>query len=425
MRDEELRAELASWVHEMAERPTPAADTVRRRARSRLLRRFASAGAVVVVIVGIALSVNAGLQGGSRTAANHQRHSGGPTAAGSTAPRWTWYPHAWFPAEKQPAADIGPSAAPYLVQITGAQFTSVASLASGGQIASVVEPDGASFVGVAAAGDDHTFLLAATAGRTVRFYEVRVGPGGQPGTPVLVLSIPLTSIEPSHSSGANLDFAISPDASMLAYSTVTGLEVVSLATGQATSWPATGSTDPFSWAGDDHTLALSWWSKSDQAQSGVRLLDTRATGSLLQASRLVIPNSVVATAGNMLMTADASKIFLSILSGGSGLNQPPTDGIVEEFSTRTGRMLTAVTPKVHVASSETSPNYLQCQVLWTDASGSQVASFCASSGAADGTGVLVDDNGHIVSTSLETPVTVENDGSDGEPPALYSSLFAW
>src|ERR1700677_3179618 len=104
MRDEELRAELASWVHELAERPPPAADTVRRRARSRLLRRFASAGAVVVVIVGIAPSVNAGLQGGSRTAANHQRHSGGATAGGSTVARWPWYPHPGFPAGKQPAA---------------------------------------------------------------------------------------------------------------------------------------------------------------------------------------------------------------------------------------------------------------------------------------------------------------------------------
>jgi len=419
MRDEELRAELASWVHEMAERPTPGLAELRRRARSRLLRRISSACAIVVVIVGIGLSVNAGLQGGG-TSAGHPRHSGGPTAASGAPVRWTWYPHAWFPAEKLPAADAGPSVAPYGIEVTSATSTEVVSLASGGQIFQVAAPAGVNYFGVAAAGDGHTFLLAATTASTVsivQFYEVRIGPGGQTGNPVLVLSVPEKSLLKPKMTGT-VSFAISPDASMLAYSTVTGFEVVSLATGQATSWSATGSlTQLFSWAGDDHTLAVYWSSDSDLAQSGVRLLDTRAKGPLLQVSRLIIPNSVVYNADTMLMTADASKIFIGVYSdSGSGMNGP-TRGVVEEFSTRTGRVLTAVTPKVHAEG-------VDCQVLWTDASGSQVASFCASFNAPDGTGMFVDDNGHVAPTSLEAPVTSENDvGSNA--PALFSSLFAW
>jgi hypothetical protein len=417
MNDDELRTELASWVQEVVTQPAPNVGVLRRRARSRLLRRIASAGAVLVVIVGIGLSVNAGLQhGGPPRAA----HSGGPAAASSTAAPWTWYPHAWFPAEKLPAADAGPSVAPYGVEVTSDTSTEVVSLASGGQIFEIAAPAGVNYFGVAAAGDGHTFLLAATTASTatiVQFYEVRVGPSGQSGNPVLVLSVPVKSLLKPTMTGP-VSFAISPDASMLAYSTVTGLEVVSLATGQAASWSATGSmTQFFSWAGDDHTLAFYWSSESDQAQSGVRLLDTRAKGPLLQVSRLIIPNSVVANADNMLMTADASKIFIGVYSGsGSGANGP-TDGVVEGFSTRTGHVLSAVTPKVHVEG-------VNCQVLWTDASGSQVASFCASSDAADGTGVFVDDKGDVSSTSLGAPVNSLN-SYGGNSPAISSSLFAW
>ena len=61
MNDDELRTELASWVHEVVTQPAPNVGVLRRRARSRLLRRIASACAVLVVIVGIGLSVNAGL----------------------------------------------------------------------------------------------------------------------------------------------------------------------------------------------------------------------------------------------------------------------------------------------------------------------------------------------------------------------------
>jgi hypothetical protein len=435
MRDDELRAELASWAHEMAARPIPAADAVRRRARSRLLRRFASACAVLVVIVGIGLSVNAGLQhDGGRDIAGHARHPGGPTAAsgagarrtpnGASA-RWTWYPGKWFPAEKPPAADAGPSVAPYLVEVVNNSTTYVTSLATGGQIAPVSAPANTSYVGVAAADDDHTFVLAATQGNVVQFYEVRIGEGGHPGTPVLVLSIPLTSILPSYSSGTSLDFAISPDASMLAYQKLDGFEVVSLATGKARSWPGAGGFGGnLAWAANDRSLAFQWGTTSDPAQSGMRLLDTQATGSLLQASQLVIPVGTMASyTGDVLMTPDASKIFMPIFSDTSGQNGP-ADGEIGEFSTRTGREVALVTPKVHVNVSGSSGVQLDCQALWTDASGSQVASFCASSQSSDSSGVFVDDNGHITSTRLETPVTSVGIFANG-PPSVFGPSFAW
>jgi hypothetical protein len=437
MRDEELRAELASWVHEMAVRPTPAADAVRRRARSRLLRRFASAGAVLVLIVGIALSVNAGLQSGGKNVAGHARHPGapvgvgharnpgGPVAASGASARWTWYPGKWFPAEKSPAADAGPSVAPYLVEVVNNSTTYVTSLATGGQIAPVSAPANTSYVGVAAADDDHTFVLAAIQGNVVQFYEVRIGEGGHPGTPVLVLSFPLTSILPSYSSGTSLDFAISPDASMLAYQKPDGFEVVSLATGKARSWPGAGGFGGnLSWAANDRSLAFQWGTTSDPAQSGMRLLDTQATGSLLQASQLVIPVSTMASyTGDVLMTPDASKIFMPIFSDISGQNGP-ADGEIGEFSTRTGREVALVTPKVHVNVSSSSGVQLDCQALWTDASGSQVASFCASSQSSDSSGVFVDDNGHVTSTRLETPVTSVGIFANG-PPSVFGPSFAW
>jgi len=437
MRDEELRAELASWVHEMAVRPTPAADAVRRRARSRLLRRFASAGAVVVVIVGIALSVNAGLQSGGKDVAGHPRHPGvpvaagharnpgGPVAASGAGTRWTWYPGKWFPAEKLPAADAGPSVAPYLVEVNSIS-TSVASVVTGAQIAPVNAPANTIFVGVAAAADDHTFVLAATQGNAVRFYEVRLGAGGHPGTPALVLSIPLTSLVPSYSSGAGLDFAISPDASMLAYQKLGGFEVVSLVTGAARSWPGAGGFEGnLSWAANDRALAFQWGTTSDPAQSGMRLLNTQAKGSLLQASQLVIPvRTMVNYNGDVLMTPDASKIFMPIYSGGISSQNGPADGEIGEFSTRTGREVAVVTPKVHVNVNRSSGIQLDCQALWTDASGSQVASFCASSLSSDSSGVFVDDNGHITSTGLETPVTSAGIFGSGTP-SVFGPPFAW
>jgi hypothetical protein len=426
MRDEELRAELASWVHDVSSLPAPGVDVLRRRARSRLLRRVAAAGAVAVVIVAIGLSVNAGLQGGGHTsAAGHRRHSGGPVAASGTGSQLTWYPGRWFPASGLPAADAGPSVAPYLIEVNSPIYTNVASLASGAQIAQVSEPANVSYFAVAAAGDDRTFLLAATVGKDVQFYEVRVSSSGKPGTPVLVLSIPAKSVELASNQLNYLDFALSPDASMLAYTTPTGFEVVSLATGQARYWPVSGAAGNFSWASNDQTLALGWTPKSDSPQWGIRLLDTKAAGSLLQASRLVIPGiRLPINTGGAVMSPDTSKIFIPLYSGGSG-NEPPTGGVVDEYSTRTGRLVMAVTPKIHVDATASNGNSPLCQVLWTDASGRQVASFCASSTAPSGTGITVDDNGHMIATSLQTPVQGEGIFPGGDATAIFGPNFAW
>ncbi|HXL95347.1 MAG TPA: RNA polymerase sigma factor [Streptosporangiaceae bacterium] len=429
MGDDELRAELAAWVHEVATQPAPGLDVLRRQGRGRKLRRAAAVGAAAVVIagIGVGLAVQGSGSGHARgaVASDHQRHSAGPAAASSTTARWTSYPHAWFPGQKLPAADAGPSVAPYLVEVVNNSTTYVASMVTGGQIAPVNGPANTSFVGVTAAGEDHTFVLAAAQGNAVQFYEVRLGAGGRPGTPVLVLSIPLTSIMPSYSSGTSLDFAISPDASMLAYMKLGGLEVVSLATGQATSWPGSGGLEGnLSWAANDRSLAFQWGTTSDPAQSGMRVLDTKATGSLLQASRLVIPARTMADyTGDALMTPDASKIFMPIYSDISGQNGP-ADGEMGEFSTRTGREVAVVTPKVHVNVSSSSGAQLDCQPLWTDASGSQVASFCASSLSSDSSGVFMDDDGHITSTSLETPVTLAQFYGDGSP-SIFGPSFAW
>jgi len=425
MDDEELRSSLADVMSAAKRRGIPDVGVLRRRARSRLLRRVAAACTVTVVIVAIGLGVNAGLQGGGH--AGHPRHSGGPAATSGTGTQSTWYPGRWFPALRLPAADAGPSVAPYLVEISSPTSTYVASVASGAQVAQVSEPANVSYFGVAAAGDDHTFLLASMVGKAIQFYEVRVGPGSLPGLPVLVLSVPAKSMVPA-STAVIIDFAISPDASMLAYSTLTGFEVVSLATGQATSWPAAGGyAGSFSWAGNDRTLAFDWSSKSDPAQSGLRLLDTWATGSLPQASRLVIPlggSSGIGGSGDPVMTPDTSKVFIPVFTGLSDDN-PPTGGVVDEYSTRTGRVVKAVTPRIRVAAGAGNADWALCQVLWTDASGSQVASYCASNMAPSGTGITVDDDGRMIATTLAAPVQEEDTFPSGDTTPIIASTFAW
>jgi hypothetical protein len=421
MRDEELRAELASWVREVAELPAPGVDVLRRRSRNRMLRRAAAVCTVIAVIAGIGLGVNAGLQGGADGGPVRPVGPAGPRPAAASQAQWTWYPDASFPAGKLPAADAGPSVAPYVMQIdVGAPGSvNVLSASTGLQAIILDPPSGVYYVGVAAAGDDHTFVLAAVAGPAMRFYEIRLGPGGKPQAMALVLSVPVKSMPDS------FDFAVSPDSSMLAYTAHTGIEVVALRTGKATSWP-TGSafTDDLSWAGDDRTLAFGLYPASAHAQGqfGIRLLDTRHTGSLMQASRLAIPASRLSDVdATPLITPDGSKILASIFYGVSAQGVPGS-AAVQEFSALTGRLLTAVTPKVK-AGNQVNSGLLLCQPLWTNASGSQVASYCDPADTYDA-GIIVYDDGHFVSNTMQVPLSDEVPaGSSG--PSQEGPQLAW
>jgi hypothetical protein len=422
MDDEELRSSLADVMSAAARRGTPDVAVLRQRIRRRTLRRWLSGLVVVAVIAGIGLGVNASLTGGTHgVPGSHPVAGGGPQAL---------KPGTWSPAAALPAADAGPSVAPYFISMdnppSGPAY--VEDAANGTQLAPISPPCDCTYIGVAAAGDDHTFVLAASGGHDIRFFEMRLSATGKPGAPQLLLTVPAAST-PEY-----LSFALSPDASMLAYATRTGITVVSLPTRKATSWPSAGGTaSEFSWAADDHTLAFGWWPQSTSAaalkERGVRVLDTRHGGTVLQASRLVVGVGALTDDGNVfpVITADGSKILVSYdfmeryMGGGLvGLS------LVGEFSVRTGKpLLTSV--------AAVAPLYADlfegetCQAVWTDPSGRQVVSSC-SNGAGD---VLY--NGHKVADTEAFQVTIDPtsepspDGSFGqeEGQEQMGPLVAW
>ena len=192
-------------------------------------------------------------------------------------------------------------------------------------------------------------------------------------------------------------FAVSPDASLLAYTTAAGLEVVRLAAQTARSWAAPGGVlSSLSWGGDQ-TLAFEWSAASPAATvqpagAGVRLLNITATGRLLAASRLLIrycPSSQLCAAGPVI-TADGSTVFATNLVLSRTIRSR-----VEKYSARTGQPLAAVTPLVGVANGGAA-----CQPLWADPAGVQLTVFCGTTGVVTG--------GHVRPTDLHPPVGILN-----------------
>lgn len=218
---------------------------------------------------------------------------------------------------------------------------------------------------MAAAGDDHTFVLAARETGAVGFYELRLRPDGREESLSPLFTLPARTVP---------TFAVSPDASLLAYTTGTGIETVSLAAGTGRSWAvADGQALSLSWAGDT-TLAFEWQVSTSSgvqpAGAGLRLLDIAAPSGkgLIQASRLLIPYcpSAQVCVVAPLISPDGSTVIATSVALGTGVTTT-----VEEYSARTGRDLGAVSPAV------TTPQGSQaCDPLWTDPSGQQAAVFC-------------------------------------------------
>ncbi len=176
----------------------------------------------------------------------------------------------------------------------------VRATATGNALATITPPRPyGTFIGVTAAADDRTFVLAAqklarlpldTSPET-GFFLLRIDPASRaPSGRARLTPLPI----PVQPPGAS-DLALSPDATKLA---VTGgplfapaLHVFTLATGAERVWTGASVGPGFgpgamegslSWAADGRTLAL--------ISSGVRLLNTAAPGaSLLANSRLVVP----------------------------------------------------------------------------------------------------------------------------------------
>jgi hypothetical protein len=353
----------------------------RLRARSWALR-CAVAAAMLAVVAGCAPAL--------------PRPGPGPTPPQPTEPAAS-AAATWYPAGQLPAANAAFSVAPYFVTLASqrqGEPALVTDALTGQVLASVSPPAGSTgFTGVAAAGDDHTFVLAAQSrASAVGFYELRLGPAGQP-RPLVPLPVPALAY-----GGA---FAVSADGSKLAIATATaksaGIEVVSLASGGVRAWDApSGHVTDLSWSGN-RLLAFLWWDGSDstrvtRARSGVRLLDTAAAGRDLMASRLIINQAAHTRLGNFidlaypLISADGSKVFATMLWGGPAKRKAE----VVEFSARTGRALAVVAPAADESRMDS-----WCGVLWINPSGTRATAVCG------GEGRIV--SGRFTSRNLHAP----------------------
>jgi hypothetical protein len=381
MHDDELRERLADWVRPVADLPVPDIRVLERRARRRRIARAAAAATITAVVAAAAVVIIAtSLPVTGRPAASRPAPPSGHQSR--------------FLAGPLPTANAGPATAPYIVTIASQVSPApaiVLTAFTGRERAVVNSPlTGNGFQGVAAAGDDRTFVLAAqdSASASVQFYELRLAPDGAQEALTRLLGVPVSSVPP---------FAISPDGSRLAYATADGITVVSLATGQSRSWTADGNTAvgsarELSWAGDT-TLAINWTSvAANSRQTGIRLLDTSARGSDLLASRRIIPVpdqtafGAFSALSGLLITPDGSTVFATAVSG---LPDQPRAEVVE-FSARTGRALAVVTPRADESGMGTS-----CLPLWTDPSGEQLTAECHETGTIK--------NGTFTATRLYVP----------------------
>jgi hypothetical protein len=354
-----------------------------RRRWSAWLAPVAAAAAVTAVVTG-SLAV-------SGTLHSQHRHHHRPPIAG-------------------PAGTLA-SLPPYYVTLTAHQLSFrsmhplhaiVRATATGAVLATIRPPAPyRTFGQVAAAGDGHTFVLAAgmwqvahEGGGTIvntgpaKLFLLRIGPHGQPA-PLTALPIPR---EPAHAQIS--DIALSPDGSRLAIALRGGqgggpgpaIQVFTLATGaeRAWTWPgggpitnnAGGNGRVLSWAADDRTLAFQQWAGNS---IDVRVLDTAAPGgSLPLHSRLVLQwkgeqeslRFVHGRAANVIsgfsaiITPDGTKIVCATVSE---TKRPlMSDLAFTEFSTRTGRVVRVLGnwPLRGMYPGQTE------DVLWTNRSGS-------------------------------------------------------
>jgi hypothetical protein len=423
MRDDVLREQFAEWARPVAQLPIPDIRVLRRRARRRGIRKAVTAAVVTAVVAAVGVGVGVGVGAGAGAGAGlpgKGRPAGGRPAASSSAAPVTVTHGRWQPAGPLPAADASPTVAPYIVLLpVGTGDAEVRNVYTFATVATIQPLPGQFMAGIAAAGDDRTFVVQAEVGGkrqeirgkkvgppmdspTIAFDELRLSPDGRLISLVALFAVPAKDAEGG--------FAISQDASMLAYATGNGgIETVSLATGRSRSWPPVdgGNVSPLSlsWAGD-RSLAFEWATGDNRHPpgTGLRLLNVTAPGTLLQASRLVVSRGRYCLAAyvcqdGQLITPDGSKLLATKVEA---RGQDYTDSVLE-YSTRTGQALAALGPVVNTPYAGPP-----CVPLWTDPSGEQVMSFC-------GEHAEWFNRGHISQVTLHLPMYGLN----------FGAPFAW
>ena len=253
--------------------------------------RFAPlvAAAAVAAVVAGSLAISGALHGGQRR-----------TAAGQQGPFAGVPPYYVVLAGKNPG--------PAVIQ---RQHAEIRATASGAVLSRVAPPRPYNTFTAVAAGNDHTFVLAAEKLKVTRkdggtfyqsiasqFYLLRLGAGGH------VKRLTPLPIPPEPARAEVSGFALTPDGSKFAVALRGGvnggpgpeIQVFSLPAGaeRVWTWPgggpitnnAGGNGEVLSWTADGRTLAFQQWAGNS---IDVRLLDTATAGGSLQSdSRLAL-----------------------------------------------------------------------------------------------------------------------------------------
>lgn len=307
---------------------------------------------------------------------------------------------------KAPSAGISPvSAVPYYVAIdqrSGA--ATVRRTATGAKIATVRPPHGAAFGGVAAAGDDRTFVLVAQTSSTSRFYRLRLSGKGQPGRLALTAVRPLpTRFGSCPVSLAGL--AVSPDGRLLAASVLSNCP-----TGRAgpseilTARLGTGRTLATFHPGDGYPMWLSWTTAGSLAYSwtGAELdvFIIRNATKPGASPRLLIKGTTSVRgfddANYPLITPDGSTVIATVGRGSFTF-------ALAEFAAG-GKARRLLTPPVR------SPAQF-CGPLWTSASGAGLLTGCGDNSEYE------IQNGHL--TKLHSPWQLPTYNVPGAPAIAW------
>ena len=375
--DHDLQAELAAAFREQADPVTRTAvdpaGIFRRAVRSGRRRTAVRAASVLAVV-----AVAAGASVVSRTVRPDLSSAGQPPGllleAAVAAPP---------PAR---AAVLGMPRY-YVTADHGRPVAEVRDSATGKALSVVPLPDGIDpkLSQVAAAGNDHKFVLALFSFPRTRFYLLQVVAGGHSARLVSLVIPPLPA-------GAIADaIAVSADGRELAVSVQFSggqrgaVEVVSLATGAVRMWTTNRAGVPgvISWADRGHELGFFWQdarpgSGSPRTScSGLWLLDTTAPGNNLMSARRILPAQVGSdTVQSAMLTPDGSRVIASVVYDGvDHVNRGTVVGGIVELSARTGRSLRTLLAEqaAHSADPGNPGWYITSPVLVaTDATGNHL-----------------------------------------------------
>jgi len=364
MQDEDLREQFSEWARPLQAVVPPPVSVIRRRAHRRTARLATACVAAVAVLA--AGGTLASREIGASQAPSHQVLAGPPRLG------------------QLPAPDAGAGAAPYYVAVSSdGSSAGVWDATNGKKLGTIPAPAEQSsqvgryttiFMSVAAAGDDRTFVLAASTNTSSRkavpvsLFEMRLAADGTPG-PLRPLTFPrqqqgmvgqwYQNIAGMALTAGGTKLAIATDRMYDDKNGPADIEVITLATGATRTWTSTPQAiSSLSWAGDS-TLAY--------ACGGVCLLDTTASGHDLDQARLLIPWSTATYHGMQglqwpMITPDGSAVYVAMENG------PGSIGLVE-YSARTGRPLRVVIQPQNIDGAF-------CGTLWSDPSGQHLTAAC-------------------------------------------------